>query len=219
MSDLVAAMPDDQSAPITAGRVVKSTFDLVAALILLVAVSPVLLVIAVLVSLDGGPFIFGHRRVGRYGREFSCLKFRTMQIDSDRVLARTLAEDPEAAAEWAANHKLRNDPRITRIGRFLRVTSLDELPQLLNVLRGDMSLVGPRPIVRAEVARYGCDIGFYVRVKPGLTGLWQVNGRSDTSYRQRIDYDVDYVKHWSFWRDFLILLKTVQVILMRKGSV
>ena len=142
-----------------------------------------------------------------------------MQLDGDRVRARTLAEDPAAAAEWAANHKLRNDPRITRIGRFLRVTSLDELPQLLNVLRGDMSLVGPRPIVRAEIARYGGDISFYARVKPGLTGLWQVNGRSDTSYRQRIDYDVDYVKHWSFWRDFLILLKTVQVILMRKGSV
>ena len=182
-------------------------------------VSPLLLAIALLVSLDGGPSIFGHRRLGRYGREFSCLKFRTMQVDGDRVLARTLAEDPAAAAEWAANHKLRNDPRVTRIGRFLRVTSLDELPQLLNVLRGDMSLVGPRPIVRAEVARYGCDISFYMRVKPGLTGLWQVNGRSDTSYRQRIDYDVDYVKHWSFRRDFLILLKTVQVILMRKGSV
>ena len=212
-------MTEEDNASLTAGRVVKSVFDQVAALILLVLISPLLLIIAVLVSLDGGAFIFGHRRVGRYGREFSCLKFRTMQVDGDRVLARTLADDPAAAAEWAANHKLRNDPRITRVGRFLRVTSLDELPQLLNVLRGEMSLVGPRPIVRAEIARYGRDISYYMRVKPGLTGLWQVNGRSDTSYRQRIDYDVDYVKNWSFWRDFFILLKTVEVILMRKGSV
>ena len=219
MSEFVAAMTEEDNAPLTAGRVVKSVFDQVAALILLVLISPLLLIIAVLVSLDGGAFIFGHRRVGRYGREFSCLKFRTMQVDGDRVLARTLADDPAAAAEWAANHKLRNDPRITRVGRFLRVTSLDELPQLLNVLRGEMSLVGPRPIVRAEIARYGRDISYYMRVKPGLTGLWQVNGRSDTSYRQRIDYDVDYVKNWSFWRDFFILLKTVEVILMRKGSV
>ena len=219
MSEFVAAMTEEDNASLTAGRVVKSVFDQVAALILLVLISPLLLIIAVLVSLDGGAFIFGHRRVGRYGREFSCLKFRTMQVDGDRVLARTLADDPAAAAEWAANHKLRNDPRITRVGRFLRVTSLDELPQLLNVLRGEMSLVGPRPIVRAEIARYGRDISYYMRVKPGLTGLWQVNGRSDTSYRQRIDYDVDYVKNWSFWRDFFILLKTVEVILMRKGSV
>ncbi len=212
-------MAEDQDAPLTPGRVVKSVFDQCTALVILVLTSPLLLIIAVMVSLDGGPFIFGHRRVGRNGREFRCLKFRTMLTDGDVVLARTLADDPVAAAEWAANHKLRNDPRVTRIGRFLRVTSLDELPQLLNVVRGEMSLVGPRPIVRAEIARYGRDFNYYVRVKPGLTGLWQVSGRSDTSYRQRIDYDVEYVKTWSLWRDVLILVKTVEVILMRKGSV
>ncbi len=212
-------MAEDQGSSLMLGRMVKSVFDIVAAFVILVLVSPLLLILAILVSLDGGAFIFGHRRVGRYGREFNCLKFRTMLVDGDAVLTRTLAENPAAAAEWAANHKLRNDPRVTRIGRFLRVTSLDELPQLLNVIRGEMSLVGPRPIVRAEIARYGRDFNYYMRVKPGLTGLWQVNGRSDTSYRERIDYDVDYVRNWSLWRDFVILLKTVEVLLLRKGSV
>ena len=212
-------MSNDEATPLTFGRVVKSVFDLVAALIILVLTSPLLILIAFLVSLDGGMFIFGHRRVGRGGREFRCLKFRTMQVDADAILAKALADDPAAAAEWAANHKLRNDPRVTRIGRFLRVTSLDELPQLLNVIRGEMSLVGPRPIVQAEVARYGRDINSYIKVKPGLTGLWQVSGRSDTSYRERIQYDVEYVRTWSLWRDLVILLRTVQVIAMRKGSV
>ena len=219
MPDFAAAMIEHQGLPLTAGRVVKSVFDHLVALLILILTSPLLLIIAALISLDGGTFIFGHRRVGRNGQEFRCLKFRTMQVDSDKVLARTLAEDPAAAAEWAANHKLRDDPRVTRIGRFLRVTSLDELPQLLNVLRGEMSLVGPRPIVRAEVARYGRDIGYYSRVKPGITGLWQVSGRSNTSYRERINYDVQYVKNWSLRRDLVILLKTVFVILLRKGSV
>ena len=219
MADFAAAMSNDEATPLTFGRVVKSVFDLVAALIILVLTSPLLILIAFLVSLDGGMFIFGHRRVGRGGREFRCLKFRTMQVDADAILAKALADDPAAAAEWAANHKLRNDPRVTRIGRFLRVTSLDELPQLLNVIRGEMSLVGPRPIVQAEVARYGRDINSYIKVKPGLTGLWQVSGRSDTSYRERIQYDVEYVRTWSLWRDLVILLRTVQVIAMRKGSV
>ncbi len=141
-----------------------------------------------------------------------------MLINGDEVLTRFLADNPDAAAEWTANHKLKNDPRVTRIGRILRVTSLDELPQLLNVLRGDMSMVGPRPIVWAEVKRYGRDIEYYYRVKPGLTGLWQVSGRNSTSYRQRIDYDVYYVKSWSLRLDFVILLRTIVAILTREGS-
>ncbi len=219
MSNLASTVADEQSVPLTAGRAAKSVFDMAVAFVILVLISPLLLIIAALVSLDGGVCIFGHRRVGKHGREFSCLKFRTMLVNGDEILAKTLAESPSAAAEWKANHKLRNDPRITRIGKFLRVTSLDELPQLLNVIRGDMSLVGPRPIVRAEVARYGRDINYYFKVKPGLTGLWQVSGRSNTSYRERIDFDVYYVKNWSLWRDILILFRTVEVILLRKGSV
>ena len=219
MSDFVSMIAEEQAPAQTAGRTAKIAFDIVAAFLILVVISPVLLVIAALVACDGGGFIFGHRRVGRNGREFKCLKFRTMQVNGDQILARTLAEDPEAAAEWAATQKLRVDPRVTRIGRILRVTSLDELPQLLNVIRGEMSLVGPRPIVQAEVARYGRDIDYYFKVKPGLTGLWQVSGRSNTSYRERIDFDVQYVKTWSLWRDLVILFKTVEVILLRKGSV
>ena len=211
-------MADDQNSTRGIGRSAKSAFDRVGALILLILASPLLLLISLLVRRDGGPVIFGHRRVGRGGTEFSCLKFRTMLTNGDEVLARLLAENPAANAEWAANHKLKNDPRVTRIGRILRVTSLDELPQLLNVIRGDMSMVGPRPIVQAEVKRYGRDIDYYYRVKPGLTGLWQVSGRSSTSYRQRIDYDVSYVKTWSLWLDFVILLRTVIVILTREGS-
>ena len=218
MSDVVSSMTDEQLAAQTTGRMVKSAFDYVGALVILLLASPLLLIISLLVAHDGGPVIFGHRRLGRGGVEFRCLKFRTMMVDGDAVLARTLADDPAAAAEWAANHKLKVDPRVTRIGRFLRVTSLDELPQLLNVLRGEMSMVGPRPIVRDEVRRYGSDINYYYRVKPGLTGLWQVSGRSATSYRQRIDYDVCYVRTWSLWKDVVILLKTILVILSREGS-
>ncbi|WP_254070282.1 sugar transferase [Acidisphaera sp. L21] len=193
--------------------------DHIIAAVVLILIFPLLFVVSLLVCMDGGPVIFGHRRVGLGGQPFRCLKFRTMVMDSAAVLARTLAEDPDAAAEWAENHKLRNDPRVTRVGRFLRVTSLDELPQLFNVLRGEMSLVGPRPIVQEEVVRYGQDIEYYYRVKPGLTGLWQVSGRSDTSYRERVAFDVAYVKKWSLWQDLWILVKTVQVIVMREGSV
>jgi Undecaprenyl-phosphate galactose phosphotransferase WbaP len=202
-----------------AGRAVKWMLDHIIAAVVLILIFPLLFVVSLLVCMDGGPVIFGHRRVGLGGQPFRCLKFRTMVMDSAAVLARTLAEDPDAAAEWAENHKLRNDPRVTRVGRFLRVTSLDELPQLFNVLRGEMSLVGPRPIVQEEVVRYGQDIEYYYRVKPGLTGLWQVSGRSDTSYRERVAFDVAYVKKWSLWQDLWILVKTVQVIVMREGSV
>ena len=145
---------------------------------------PLLGVLAALVRADGGTVFYRHRRIGAGGRMFDCIKFRSMVLDADGVLRRVIAEDPAAAAEWAETQKLRDDPRITRIGRFLRRSSLDELPQLFNVLRGEMSLVGPRPIVQAEVARYGDDIEYYYAAKPGLTGLWQVSGRSDMSYAQ-----------------------------------
>jgi lipopolysaccharide/colanic/teichoic acid biosynthesis glycosyltransferase len=141
-----------------------------------------------------------------------------MVVDADRVLADALSKDPDLAAEWEASRKLRDDPRITPVGRFLRRTSLDELPQLINVLRLEMSLVGPRPIVDSEIALYGPDIGQYYATRPGLTGLWQVSGRSDTSYERRVQLDVWYVNNWTLWHDFAVLLKTIPVVLGREGA-
>jgi undecaprenyl-phosphate galactose phosphotransferase len=199
-------------------RVVKAGFDQVAAAIVLVLMAPLLLVLALLIRADGGPALYSHRRIGAGGRMFSCLKFRSMVVDADGALRRLLAADPAAAAEWAATQKLRHDPRITRVGRFLRASSLDELPQLLNVLRGEMSLVGPRPIVRAEVARYGSNIEHYYAAKPGLTGLWQVSGRSSMSYAQRVQLDVWYVRNWSLWHDIAILFKTIPAVFLQRGA-
>ena len=179
----------------------KIAFDVAVAACLLVVLAPVLLLVAAAVKADGGPVLFAHRRVGAGGREFPCFKFRSMVPDGDVVLRRLLASDPEAAAEWASSQKLRRDPRVTWVGRTLRSTSLDEIPQLLNVLRLEMSLVGPRPIVRAEIPRYGADISYYYETRPGVTGLWQVSGRSDTGYDQRVRLDTWYVKNWTLWQD------------------
>jgi undecaprenyl-phosphate galactose phosphotransferase len=147
------------------------------------------------------------------------MKFRTMHVDADALLADILARDPAAASEWEASQKLKDDPRITPIGQVLRRTSLDELPQLINVLRGEMSLVGPRPIVAAEVRFYGRHIADYYQARPGITGLWQVSGRSDTSYPRRVELDVWYVRNWVLWHDIAILLKTVPAVLFRRGAV
>jgi undecaprenyl-phosphate galactose phosphotransferase len=149
---------------------------------------------------------------------FDCIKFRTMTVEADQVLRAMLSNDPRAAAEWAATRKLRHDPRVTRIGVFLRRSSLDELPQLFNVLRGEMSLVGPRPIVQAEVVRYGRDIEQYYAAKPGMTGLWQVSGRSQTSYMHRVKLDVWYVRNWTLWHDIAILLKTIPAVFVQRGA-
>ena len=197
---------------------IKSAFDFAAAAVLLVLLLPVFVVVGLLIRLDGGPAMFSHRRVGTGGRRFQCLKFRSMVLDADAVLARLLRDDPTAAEEWAATQKLRNDPRITPIGRILRKTSLDELPQLINVLRGEMSLVGPRPIVENEVNRYGDQIRYYMAARPGMTGLWQVSGRSETTYDDRVRLDVRYVREWSLWQDIAILLKTVLVVIQRRGA-
>lgn len=200
-------------------RALKIAFDLAAATILLLLALPMLLTLAALVRMDGGPALYAHRRIGANGQGFDCLKFRSMVVDADAVLSRLLATDRAAAAEWAETHKLRNDPRITRVGRFLRASSLDELPQLLNVLRLEMSLVGPRPIVRAEISLYGEDIAYYYETRPGLTGLWQVSGRSDTSYAYRVHLDTWYAKNWTVWHDIAILAKTVPAVLKRQGAV
>ena len=199
-------------------RLAKVAFDLAAATLMLAVLAPLMLLIAALVKLDGGPVLFAHPRIGAGGRVFDCLKFRTMVVDSDAVLQRLLA-DPAVAREWASTQKLRYDPRVTRVGTVLRALSLDELPQLFNVLRLEMSLVGPRPIVRQEVAHYGDGIEYYYETRPGLTGLWQVSGRSDTSYAQRVRLDTWYVKNWTVWHDVVILAKTVPAVLTRKGAV
>jgi lipopolysaccharide/colanic/teichoic acid biosynthesis glycosyltransferase len=210
-----AAMPPDASGYARAG---KRSFDLAVSLFLLLTFLPVILVLVILVSLGGGgaPF-FGHVRVGRGGRRFVCWKFRTMVPDAEARLATLLRADPEAAAEWARVQKLGKDPRVTPIGAFLRQTSLDELPQLWNVLRGEMSLVGPRPVTRAEIDRYGEAASDYLAVRPGITGLWQVQGRSSTSYEERVRMDRLYVRTVSFRRDLEILLATLPEVLARTG--
>lgn len=199
-------------------RFAKRTFDLaVTSAALLVAAIP-MLIVALLVKLDGGPAIFGHERVGLGGRKFKCLKFRSMASDAAARLEEHLAENPEAREEWEQTRKLKNDPRVTRLGRFIRKTALDELPQLINVLKGDMSLVGPRPVTEPELAYYGGAEVLYKSVRPGVTGLWQVSGRNDLTYDQRVGLDTWYVKNWSPWHDTAIILKTVPALLLRRGA-
>ncbi|WP_342106985.1 sugar transferase [Methylobacterium sp. SI9] len=197
----------------------KRGLDITVAVTALFLLLPLLLLIALLVwAGDGRAPIFRHMRLGRDGRAFGCLKFRSMVADGEAVLTAHLAADAQARAEWAATHKLTNDPRITPIGQVLRKTSLDELPQLWNVLRGEMSLVGPRPIVQAEVARYGRAFQTCFAVPPGVTGLWQVSGRSDTSYAERVALDLDYASRWSLRRDIAIMLRTIPAVLAQRGS-
>jgi len=197
----------------------KTFFGRVFCIVLLVALAPLLTLISIAIHLqDGGPVLFGHTRVGRDGRLFRCLKFRTMAVDAEERLAAYLACDPQARREWRLDQKLRDDPRITPLGNYLRRSSLDELPQLFNVLRGDMSLVGPRPIVPDEVVRYGWRFRHYCRVKPGITGLWQVTGRNDVSYRRRVAMDVMYARSHCLAGDLRILAMTVPAVLLRRGS-
>lgn len=204
--------------PSGTGLFFKALLDRLGAVMGLIVLSPVFLLVAMKVKKDGGPVFFGHTRLGKDGKSFKCWKFRSMDINSAQILADLLARDPVAKAEWDKDFKLRKDPRITKIGHLIRKTSIDELPQLYNVLKGEMSLVGPRPIVDAEVHYYGDHIGDYFAMKPGITGLWQVSGRNDVEYDQRVNLDKHYVNHWSFWNDIVILFKTVGVILFRKGA-
>jgi undecaprenyl-phosphate galactose phosphotransferase len=177
-----------------------------------------MLVLAALVKRDGGPAFFGHTRIGQNGQPFKCYKFRSMVVNSQEVLAELLASSSDARAEWERDFKLKDDPRVSRIGDILRKTSLDELPQLWNVIKGEMSLVGPRPVVKAELERYGEDVSYYLEAKPGVTGLWQVSGRNDVDYETRVYLDAWYVKNWSLWTDISILFKTVGVVLGRDGA-
>lgn len=197
----------------------KRTIDLVGAILGLLFLSPLLLVIVLLLKVtDGGPAFYGHRRVGRGGREFRCWKFRTMSVRGDTILKAHLERDPAAALEWRATRKLRHDPRVTSVGRVLRRLSLDELPQLFNILTGEMSIVGPRPVVTDELFHYGADEVYYLKVRPGLTGLWQVSGRSDLSYEHRVELDRRYVERWTLSLDALIIIRTVPAVCLARGS-
>ena len=196
----------------------KRVFDVVAALGLLVFFAPLLVILAAAVSRDGGPALFGHRRIGANGQPFTCWKFRSMVVDAEAALKHTLATDPDARREWERDFKLRNDPRVTRLGRFLRKSSLDELPQLFTVLTGEMSLIGPRPIVAEEITRYGTGFSDYAACRPGLTGLWQVSGRNDIDYAERVAIDSRYARNWSFLQDMSILFRTIGVVLRRSGA-
>lgn len=199
-------------------RFIKRAFDIVTSFCLLILLSPLFLYLFFQVKKTEGDVFFGHQRIGVKSTPFPCYKFRTMVSNSAEVLEKLLRESPQAKAEWDSEFKLKNDPRITPIGHVLRRTSLDELPQLWNVLRGEMSLVGPRPVVQAELAKYGEDVDYYLHVKPGMTGLWQVSGRNDVDYETRVALDAWYVRNWSLWNDMVILIKTVKVVLHKEGA-
>jgi exopolysaccharide production protein ExoY len=197
----------------------KRAFDVAFAVVFLFVAFPFMAVLAVALKIDSpGTLFFMQQRVGRHGRPFKCIKFRTMHMDADRRLSEILATSPEARREWEADHKLRNDPRVSRLGGLVRKLSLDELPQLINILRGEMSVVGPRPIVRNEVPKYGVFFANYCSVKPGLTGLWQVSGRNDVTYDERVQMDVEYSKRASLMLDISVVFRTLPAVVFARGS-
>ena len=198
---------------------IKRWLDIIFVCVGGIIISPILLTLSALIKwTSAGPVFYGHERVGRGGQHFKAWKFRTMVQNADQVLQDYLAKDPALQAEWETTYKLKNDPRVTSIGRFLRKFSLDELPQLWNILIGEMSLVGPRPIVESEIEKYSQNFELYKQVRPGLTGLWQVSGRNNTTYEERVYYDGYYVQNWSIWLDIYILIKTIWVVISRDGA-
>ncbi len=201
------------------GGITKRYFDIVLSSVCLVMLAPLFCLVALAVKLSSrGPVLYGHERVGHGGQMFKCWKFRTMCVDGDATLEAYLQDNPNERQEWETNRKLRNDPRVTRIGAVLRMTSVDELPQALNVLRGEMSMVGPRPVVQDELEKYGNAAALYLRARPGITGLWQVSGRSDVGYDQRVSLDSQYVVNWSLAHDIGIILRTIPAVISTKGS-
>lgn len=201
------------------GKFVKRLIDIIFSFVAIILLLPLFFVIYILISLDGGNVLFGNKRVGREGRKFSCLKFRTMFPNSEKILHEFLESDAEANSIWQTHRKIKNDPRITNIGIFLRKSSLDELPQLINVLKGEMSIVGPRPILPEEIKFFDAQqLKSYYSVKPGITGLWQVSGRNNISFKGRVDLDTKYINNWSIRNDIAIMLKTVAVVIKRKGA-
>ena len=200
-------------------KIIKRCMDCTIGLVLFLTLIPLFLLICAAIRLTSrGPIFFGHLRYGRDGKAFRALKFRTMVTDADRILEKYLRQHPDQLLEWQLYHKLKNDPRITTVGRWLRRYSLDELPQLINILLGHMSLVGPRPIVESEIKRYATTYDLYTRVPPGLTGLWQVSGRNNTTYEERVAFDNYYVRNWSVWMDMYILARTFRAVLRADGA-
>ena len=217
--ELSVLLGQSKVAPYSIGGKSKRIFDVIIASITLFVFLLLFAFVVLLLKLsDPGPVVFRHIRVGQGGRRFACFKFRSMVLDSDKVLKTLLESDPAARKEWDRTQKLANDPRITPVGKFLRQSSLDELPQLINVIRGDMSLVGPRPIVPSELTRYGDKLSLYLQARPGITGIWQVSGRNDCGYDRRIEMDANYVRNWRFSTDFVILLRTLGAVLAQRGS-
>ncbi len=201
------------------GGISKRSFDILIAFLALIALSPLFLLIMALVKLsDGGSIFYGHRRIGHNGQTFKCLKFRTMMENGDRVLQEFFKANPAAYEEWRTTRKLQDDPRVTVVGSVLRKLSLDELPQLLNIIRGEMSIVGPRPVVEDELELYDSAAVFYLRSRPGLTGLWQISGRNDVSYATRVAFDTHYVQNWSLLADLVIVFKTIPAVCLSRGS-
>ena len=182
-------------------------------------VVPVFLLLCILTKLTSkGPIFYGHPRIGKNGKPFKCWKFRSMCVNSQEILKEILETNPQMRAEWEKDHKFLNDPRVTKFGKFLRKSSLDELPQLINILLGQMSIIGPRPVTEEELIKYGDLKDYVLSVSPGLSGMWQVSGRSDTGYEERITLDSFYIQNWSIWLDIWILIKTIWVVLKRKGA-
>jgi exopolysaccharide production protein ExoY len=201
------------------GGLLKRVFDIVFASVVLLLLLPLFIIVALILKItDPGPVICKNVRVGLWGRRFTCFKFRTMVVDSENVLKASPDDDPGAAAEWERSQMLIRDPCVTRVGQILRESSIDELPQLINVLRGEMSLIGPRPIVPSEMSYYGDRLGSYVSARPGLTGVWQIGGRSDCGYDKRVELDANYVSNWRFSTDLYILVRTVSAVIDRKRS-
>ena len=203
----------------SAAKALHRAFDIFIASISIFALLPLFLLVGILIKLqDGGSVIFSQERVGQDGRRFVCWKFRSMRPDAENILAGLLAANPCMRRQWDLDHKLKSDPRITRLGDFLRRSSLDELPQLFNVIRGDMSIVGPRPIVESEIGRYGRWFRYYISVKPGLTGLWQISGRNNIDYRRRVAMDRLFYRAQSSYLFLYILIATVPAVLGRRGA-
>jgi exopolysaccharide production protein ExoY len=204
--------------PTLYARFGKRLFDLLLALLLLPVICPVILMLWLIVSCDGGAGFFGHTRIGRNGQIFRCWKIRSMVPDAELALKNHLASEPAAAREWLRSFKLDDDPRVTKFGSFVRKTSLDELPQILNVLKGEMSFVGPRPVTQRELRKYGPGKSAYLATTPGITGLWQVSGRNSTSYAERVEFDIQYVQQKSLALDLKIISKTAAAVLNQTGQ-
>ena len=219
--DIEAVIQDDEVnlSKLNIDRFFVRVFDILFSSIGIILLMPVLMVVALLVYMqDGGPIFFGQQRLGENGKRFKCYKFRSMLKNAPELLDKYLKEHPELLDEWKRDHKLKNDPRITAFGQFIRKTSLDEFPQLWNVLKGDMSLVGPRPIVEAEVEKYKKSYRFYSSVRPGITGLWQISGRNNVSYNRRVAMDRVFCKEYSFMLYLYILFATIPAVLLQRGS-